>query len=67
MGSSHAQLASSMAHEQTKIVWKRILFNAFSPIVHTTAIENADRFNRKRIHLKTLSRVETSENGAPSY
>ena len=43
---------------------KRILLDAFSPIVLTTTIENAERFHRKRIHLKTLSRVETFENGA---
>ena len=37
-------------------------FDAFSPIVHNTTIENAVRFHRKRIHLKTLFRVEKFEN-----
>ena len=46
---------------------KKHNFDAFSPIVHTATVENADRFHRKRIHLKPLSRAETFENEALSY
>ena len=54
----------SQAHTNAFLFENAYFFDAFSPIVHTATIENADHFHRKRIHLKTLSRVETFENGA---
>lgn len=37
----------------------------FSPIFHSDTIENAHRFYRKRIHLKTLFKEETFQNETP--
>ena len=50
-------------------VWKRILFDAFSPLVYTTTIENADRFHRKRMSGDIWNRspfVVNGENGGSS-
>lgn len=54
--------ASTLMH----LLWC-IFVDAFSPIVDTDLIENADGFHRKHIHPETFSRVNTFENGALSY
>ena len=43
-------------------IWKRIIFDAFSPRDHTATIENGGLRFRKRRHLKTLLNPETFEN-----
>lgn len=45
-------------------VWKRTLFDAFSPTVHTKTIENSHRFHPKRVHaVQSRSSVDIGNGG----